>query len=426
MSLGAILKSDSVAERRSPPTARFGCLGSAGRIGMVNGFLILPKRDGAGAEQPPLRETHEGMGPENGRFPNIRCSVQPSKGSACQGIAQLAIVLGGTQGMRQDARRARDLWSSRLRMLPCAGALPSASAVRFKTRYDRERTIGERSEVQLRCNFKRPEVDGVRHEIDIFVTIDLGQEYKSVFIFECKNWKAAVDKNEIIILSEKIKATAATHGYLVAKSFTKDAEAQAATDPRLTLWVASEHDPTASPLPIDLHSIITISDDVELTFRKRGTTGDQTKDLVVGDRGAMLHGAEINLREYVGNWTEQLIASDVLKFRTEKLPEGDYSRTVDSERRFELGELAINDDDMEQATVAVRYTVRVLRPAVVSYFEVASRGRCRLLEPIPLPTGETGDWLNSNCPGKDERVRPAAVREPWCLTMKCCLSQAVQ
>ena len=53
----------------------------------------------------------------------------------------------------------------------------------------------------------------------------------------------------------------------------------------------------------------------------------------------------------------------------------------------------------EQATVAVRYTVRVLRPAVVSYFEVAPRGHCRLLEPIPLPTGETGDWLNSNCPG---------------------------
>jgi hypothetical protein len=61
-------------------------------------------------------------------------------------------------------------------------------------------------------------VDGVRHEIDIFVTIDLGQEYKSIFIFECKNWKDAVDKNEIIILSEKVRATAAAHGYLVANS----------------------------------------------------------------------------------------------------------------------------------------------------------------------------------------------------------------
>jgi hypothetical protein len=165
--------------------------------------------------------------------------------------------------------------------------------------------------------------------------------------------------------------------------------AQAEKDPRLTLWVASEHDPTATPLPIDLHSIITIPDHVELTFRKRGTTGDQTKDLVVGDKGIMLHGAGINLHEYVGNWTDQLVASDVLKFRTERLPEGDYSRTVDSERRFEPGELSINDENMEQATVAVRYTVRVLRPAVISYFQVASRGHCRLLEPIHLPTGET-------------------------------------
>jgi hypothetical protein len=30
---------------------------------------------------------------------------------------------------------------------------------------------------------------GVHHEIDIFVTIDLGGGYKSVYIFECKNWK---------------------------------------------------------------------------------------------------------------------------------------------------------------------------------------------------------------------------------------------
>src|SRR5712691_2164301 len=30
-------------------------------------------------------------------------------------------------------------------------------------------------------------VDGVKHEIDIYITIDLGHGYKSVFIFECKN-----------------------------------------------------------------------------------------------------------------------------------------------------------------------------------------------------------------------------------------------
>ena len=74
-------------------------------------------------------------------------------------------------------------------------------------------------------------VDGVHHEIDIYVTIDLGVGYTSVFIFECKNWQDPVGKNEVIVLSEKIDATQAQHGYLIGKSFTKDAQAQALKDP---------------------------------------------------------------------------------------------------------------------------------------------------------------------------------------------------
>ncbi len=47
-------------------------------------------------------------------------------------------------------------------------------------------------------------VDGVRHEIDVYVTADLAPGYKPIFIFECKNWREAVGKNEIIIFSEKM------------------------------------------------------------------------------------------------------------------------------------------------------------------------------------------------------------------------------
>jgi hypothetical protein len=54
-------------------------------------------------------------------------------------------------------------------------------------------------------------VDDVHHEIDIFVTIDLGDGYKSVFILECKNWQDAVGKNDVIVFAEKI---AVTHQHL--------------------------------------------------------------------------------------------------------------------------------------------------------------------------------------------------------------------
>src|SRR4051812_9441896 len=65
-------------------------------------------------------------------------------------------------------------------------------------------------------------VGGVRHEIDIFVTVDVAKGYTATFIFECKNWDAVVvGKNEIIVFSEKIDAATAQRGYFVAKSFTK-------------------------------------------------------------------------------------------------------------------------------------------------------------------------------------------------------------
>jgi hypothetical protein len=45
VSFGAILKSDSAAKRGFPCSARFGCLGSSGRTGIVIDLLVLPKRE---------------------------------------------------------------------------------------------------------------------------------------------------------------------------------------------------------------------------------------------------------------------------------------------------------------------------------------------------------------------------------------------
>src|SRR5258708_31832469 len=86
-------------------------------------------------------------------------------------------------------------------------------------------------------------VKEVGHEIDFYLTADLAPGYKPIFIFECKNWKEAVGKNEIIIFSEKIDVSRATSGCFVAKSYTSDAVNQAKQAPRITLLLASEYDP---------------------------------------------------------------------------------------------------------------------------------------------------------------------------------------
>jgi hypothetical protein len=91
---------------------------------------------------------------------------------------------------------------------------------------------------------KRINVGGVHHEIDLFLTIDSGAGYKSIFIFECKNWQDAVNKNEIIIFSKKILDSSAAMAFFVAKAYTSDAIAAAKLDPRIVLYTAIKYDPT--------------------------------------------------------------------------------------------------------------------------------------------------------------------------------------
>lgn len=66
-------------------------------------------------------------------------------------------------------------------------------------------------------------VQGVKHEIDIYVTIDLLVGTTLLYIFECKNFRTkTISKNDIIIFEEKINILGAQKGFFVAKKFGRD------------------------------------------------------------------------------------------------------------------------------------------------------------------------------------------------------------
>lgn len=92
--------------------------------------------------------------------------------------------------------------------------------------------------------------EGVMHEIDVFVEVDLGSGYNSIFIFECKNWKESIGKNHLIIFSEKIKAFQAQTGFFIAKRFGRFAQAQAKKDPRIKLLIVDDRPPISDLLDI--------------------------------------------------------------------------------------------------------------------------------------------------------------------------------
>lgn len=228
-------------------------------------------------------------------------------------------------------------------------------------------------------------VGGVHHEVDIFVTIDLGDGYTSVFLFECKNWEDAVGKNEIIIFAEKISATQAQAGFFVAKSFTKDAYSQAATSPRIRLIKASEHEPTSAPLPFGFHELILMPVHAETTFHRRDG-GTQVKMIDFATVAAKLQGESIDLRSYLCKWADEAANHDALSFRSERCPEGDYERRVDAKREFAEREFTIDGIEMGWAETSIQYKASIVRPAVVSYFEVHSRGRVVSLAPVQIPS----------------------------------------
>ena len=236
-------------------------------------------------------------------------------------------------------------------------------------------------------NKKIINVGGVHHEIDIFVTIDLGDGYRSVFIFECKNWQEAVDKNEVIVFAEKIAAVQAQVGFFVAKSFTKDAHAQAAANPRISLLTASEPDPTTAPMPFGFHGAILTPADLGATFFVRGADHSNFVSVNFATVTAKLLGNVIDLLKYLQNWAEEESSADVLKFRSERVPEGTYQRKAEGRREYAAGDLTLDEKDIERAEIQVSYNVTIVRPIVASYFEVESRGRVVSLAPIQIPTG---------------------------------------
>ena len=219
-------------------------------------------------------------------------------------------------------------------------------------------------------------VGGVRHEIDLFVTFELGPSYNPVYIFECKNWKDAVGKNEIIVFAEKIAAAGAQRGFFVAKSFTADAEAQANKEPRMELVVAAEHDPASTILPFGYQSTFTKPKHVTATFGKWGVPpGSKSMKFDLSQAVVTLNGTPLNLLDYMNAWVTEAMNDSMRTFPSGTLVDGIYQRECGSERTFAEGSFILNNAAMQTATIAVQFEIYLVRPALKSYFEINGRGR---------------------------------------------------
>lgn len=214
-------------------------------------------------------------------------------------------------------------------------------------------------------------VNNVKHEVDWYIEIDLGDGYKSIYIFECKNWKEPIGKSEIIEFSELIRATSAFKGYFIAKQFGKYAVAQAELDPRMELLIAKDD---LIPLIdyVDFHTIFLKLHFVRLEFLVDDPQGEvkelDTKTIFLNDRPVNFEEFAFNLgtklmEDFANNLPTATFSSGVYKFETQKIYDySDQSLLVEGISR--TGIRAI-----------IKFAIKVQHPKLLSKFDIEKRGR---------------------------------------------------
>jgi hypothetical protein len=222
-------------------------------------------------------------------------------------------------------------------------------------------------------------VDGVRHEIDLHVSVDHGNGYTAIFIFECKNWKKKIGKSHIIEFSEKVKVAPAQKGFFVAKSFTRYARAQAKKDPRVELLCVEELDLTEVPSFIQVmlksyHILKVISTKVEINLHLRGAC--DPVDSFTGPVEFLVDDAPALWDEYLKSRIKEAIEMVCEKFESIDVPEGTCLLNFKDLRHSDHRNCLINGVPLACIDMSGTIQVHIARPSILeSQFEIANRGR---------------------------------------------------
>src|SRR6266702_2256214 len=229
-------------------------------------------------------------------------------------------------------------------------------------------------------------VNGVKHEIDIYITIDYGKGYKATFIFECKNWAKKVDKNEIIVFSKKVEVVHSQTGYFIAKSFTRDAEAQAEQDGRLKLLIATEELETSTRLIIDFQIFVNTELNSFSTFILSPT--ETLKSGTLTDESFVRYNNEhLLLRTLNERIRQRLIDETMQTAPPTTFVDDACSYKITKTVLFQKPqELIIEGQKCYRLDMTVTWKTRIIRPPIVSKFDIKTRGRVITYDSGEIPS----------------------------------------
>ncbi len=229
-------------------------------------------------------------------------------------------------------------------------------------------------------------VDGVKHEIDVWIEFDIADGYKSIFIFEARNWDKTVGKDHIIVFSAKITAANAQSGFFVAKSTSKYAKAAAKNDKRIRILKATDEFNISDTIK-NFH--VTHQDQsksdatFEVVIKPRQ---DQAAPLSLNMDTAVLtlNGDVIDHRQYANAIVSRLIQEHSLTVPSHTLESGVYSFDFTKEVTIAPDVIVADGYEIQSMKVKLRYPFEVVRARIVSKFDVETRGRIHVFEGVPI------------------------------------------
>lgn len=217
-------------------------------------------------------------------------------------------------------------------------------------------------------------VADVRHELDLLITVHPDTDFRTTFVLECKNWKAVVGKNEVIVLAEKVSAMQASRGFLFAPKFSRDAKAQAKASGCVELVQCTDN--FANPLD-ELQFLLTTYEVGTITVQiaERGVTPNGPPlPLEWREQLCQHHGRPIDFRTFLNEIVDRLMND----LRNENSPkhrlEGIHHSQIGSLIEFDCGEFLLGERDVARLAVNVPYTLFVRKPRLLSKVAIERRG----------------------------------------------------
>ena len=230
------------------------------------------------------------------------------------------------------------------------------------------------------------EIDGVRFDTDVCVSVQKEDQAEETFIFEYKNWASErVDPREIIYFAYKIEALKAKYGYFIARSFSRYAVAAARKYPTLELLTCTEEMYPLIEFP-NIHSLTIYPGPINLTVTLDADPGtvDIARFKDPNSLKVVFKGEEIRAEEFFRVRRDEIATGGGNAEGTGEWPVGSYPRIYRRTDNFGPGELYLEDIACTSMDLSIDANLVINRPVAICMIGVEDRGMTVLYNDLKI------------------------------------------